>query len=218
MKEFLKNNSYPIAVFAATRLFLVLIGVLGFLAFPLNEDGDYWRMSPDNLIMDIFSRWDSGWYANIVEHGYTFNPNEPNTTAFFPLYPVLVWIAEHFVGDILTAGLIVSNLSFLLACIYFYRVSLVLTEDEAASKRAVNYLCVFPTAFFFSSFYTESSFLLLAVSSYFYALKRNWPHSVGMFFNGSLVRLVSISVLVSGREGFIYVSFCWFFNMPDFEI
>ncbi len=174
MKEFFKKNAYPIAVFAATRLLLVLIGVLAYLAFPLNQDGEYWRMRPDNLIVDVFSRWDSGWYADIVDNGYTFNPNERNTTAFFPFYPLLVWVTEHIVGDILKAGLLVSNLSFLFACIYFYKVALTLTEDEAASKRAVTYLCVFPTAFFFSSFYTESTFLLLTVSSYFYALKRNW--------------------------------------------
>lgn len=174
MKDFLKQNAYPIIIFGATRLLLILIGVMGFLAFPLNEKNASWRMSPDNLIFDVFARWDSGWYASIVEYGYTLSQTEQNTTAFFPFYPLLVWLTEHLVGNILLAGLFVSNVSFLLACIYFYKVSLALTGDEAASKRALLYLCVFPTTFFFSSLYTESLFLLLAVASYYYALKRNW--------------------------------------------
>ena len=51
------------------------------------------------------------------------------------------------------------------------------------AKRAILYLAVFPTAFFFLAGYTESLFLALALGSLYAAYKQKWSWSVvmGMF-------------------------------------
>ncbi|HEX4678481.1 MAG TPA: hypothetical protein VH210_04625 [Gaiellaceae bacterium] len=61
--------------------------------------------------IDLWGRWDGGWFARIAQHGY----EQPHfTTAFFPLYPLLVRIVPWPLGGrYVLAGVIVS----LVACV-----------------------------------------------------------------------------------------------------
>ena len=80
-------------VFAASRLFVVVVGVLAMLAFGA-ENGEA-DMIPalhepfgrvGDLLAAAASRWDSGHYERIAADGYT---EDPLRAAFFPLYPLL---------------------------------------------------------------------------------------------------------------------------------
>jgi hypothetical protein len=82
-------------------------------------------------------------------------------------------LAKFFDGNLILTGVIVSNLAFFGALIFFY----LLTELELGSdsaKRAVYYLAFFPTSFFFSSVYTESMFVLLSIATMYFARKHQW--------------------------------------------
>src|SRR5207244_9405299 len=74
----------------------------------------------------------------------------------------------------LAASIVVSNGAFLggLVVLYFLTSS-ELSED--AARKAVLYLAVFPTSFFFLAPYSESLFLLLSVTSFWAARRGKWP-------------------------------------------
>jgi hypothetical protein len=167
-------NATPLAIFAVTRIGLFLLAYLSLLLLP-REWGEQWRAYPDNLFLDGWARWDSGWFNNIAQSGYTNVPQESGQTdvAFFPLYPLLMRVVGAVVGDTYLAGMIISNVAFLLALIVLYRLVSDLHNPEIA-KRSVILLAVFPFAFHYSAVYSEALFLLAVVCAFYFGEKRRW--------------------------------------------
>ncbi len=178
-----------LSVFLLTRLALVAIALFA-PAFPTNaaypltsaaERG--WQFTPVYLI-DVWGRWDSGWYLDIIEHGYYARGDlrtVPSNLGFFPLYPYLVKALTAVVpaaartpGVTLLAGALLSN-ALLLGALALLRPWVArLTGDPAVARRTVLYLLLFPTSFFFATFYTESTFLFFMVAALFAAQRRAW--------------------------------------------
>src|SRR3989338_4434316 len=82
----------PLMIFLVNRLGLILLVYLSLVMIPVGLPPGVWRAYPENLVLDGWFRWDSGWYARIAQHGYNNAPNAycQRDTAFFPLYPLLV--------------------------------------------------------------------------------------------------------------------------------
>ncbi|MDX2141265.1 MAG: mannosyltransferase family protein [Chloroflexota bacterium] len=163
----------PLLALVITRLIVFFGAYVAEIAIPgISGDGLY-HVNPNNILLDVWARWDSAFYLRIVEQGYWFVPGQQSSVAFFPLYPLLMSFAEPFVGSALAAGVLVSNLCLFGALVFLYR----LTEfefDANAAGRTVFYIAAFPTAFFFSAVYTESTFLLFTVSTMYFARRRMW--------------------------------------------
>ena len=116
----------------------------------------------------LWSRWDSGWFLRIAEEGYV----EPErTTAFFPLYPMLVKaLGTALSGHFIFAGIVIS----LAACAGAFLLLHRLAEDllgPAGAFRSVLYLAVYPMTLFLGAVYSESLFLLLSIASFVLALR-----------------------------------------------
>jgi len=179
-----------LAVFLITRAGLVLVALLAQAVIPASpsyplpgaaERG--WHFTPVYLV-DVWARWDSGWYFDLIVNGYVA-PADLRTTqsnlAFFPLYPytvraltALVPAAVHGPGAVVLLGALVSN-AFLLGGLALLRAWVArLTGDPAVARRTVLYLLLFPTGFFFSAFYTESTFLFFAAAALYAAQRRAW--------------------------------------------
>jgi hypothetical protein len=180
--------------FVITRLALLLVARLGFLLIPLpiafsaaweiGADGK--RQAALNHVsatthpwVNMLSRWDAGWYVEIARNGYQYEPGRPSNAAFFPLYPLLIR-ATHtvlFLPDSdywwLLAGIVLSNIALLVALAYF-RSLLFMDFDQKTVSRAIIYLLIFPTTFFFLSVYSESLFLALTVGGFYYGRKNCW--------------------------------------------
>ena len=180
------------APFAASRVALIVIAWLGLhlLQIPLKDakweveaDGNVHRvaghLSPNaHPFVNMWARWDSGWYLDIAQHGYSFVPGKQSNVAFLPLYPDLIRLV-HFVFPLsrdvgwLDDGIILSNLALLVALIYLYRL-VRLDYERRTAARAVLYVCVFPTTLFLSAVYSESLFLALVVAAFYYARTARW--------------------------------------------
>ena len=158
--------------FFATRLVLAAVIYVSMVELPVREGQGLWRSMPGNLLIDGLVRWDSGFYLDIARMGYTGFPT-PSATVFLPVYPALVWLASQLTGELVVAGLLVSNLAFLAALGFLYAFAR-LEYDEDTASRAVFYLAASPTAFFCSAYYTESSFLLFVLAAFYFARKQNW--------------------------------------------
>ncbi|HSH39947.1 MAG TPA: mannosyltransferase family protein [Chthoniobacterales bacterium] len=179
--------------FLATRVMLVVVAWLAFQSFQdLPAKPNTWeirangkigkvvgKISPDVYpLINMWSRWDAGWYQSIAEKGYDFVPNRRSSTAFFPVYPMLMRAVHRFSpsgsdGSWLVCGIIVSNAALLVALIYLVRLVRI-DFDHAAAARSALYLLVFPTSLFFSAVYSESLFLAFTLACFYHARKEQW--------------------------------------------
>jgi len=137
----------------------------------------------DTELGNLQARWDAGWYLVIARDGYRFDPNyhQQQNIAFFPAYPWLMRLGGPVFGradrDVMVAGTVLSILAFALALIRLYRLVQEMPASEhrsAAARAAVLLLAVYPFAVFYGAVYTESLFLLCAVSAFLYAERGRW--------------------------------------------
>ena len=124
------------------------------------------RLHDVGWLVDVWARWDSRWFLQIAEEGYS---SPSFTPAFHPLYPALVGLVGRLLaGHYVLAGVLVS----LAACAGAFVLLLQLARlhlDEDGARRTVLYLALFPTAVFLGAVYSESLYLLLAVASFLLA-------------------------------------------------
>ncbi len=159
--------SFVLVVYAASRLFYLLAGALlaGFL-----PAGGFYLLTPDQPLgrLNIWAHWDGAWYSQIATEGYA--AHAPASTAFFPLYPLLVRSFAEVFGGPLSLGAVslwatLLSLAFLPPALFFvYRIA----EDgfgEEVARTTTLALAFFPTAFFLNAAYTESLFLALSAGS-----------------------------------------------------
>jgi Gpi18-like mannosyltransferase len=152
---------------------------------------------------NLFSRWDSSYYADIAVRGYSGDINQ--RWEFFPLYPILMGVFGRLLAIVagipLTlgvnlAGFAVSNLAFLGSVYYLHEFSKrILSKPELAFDSAV-FLCIYPAGVFFSAVYSESLFLLLTVASLYYWWLGARAKSATLSFLATLARPVGIFLAV----------------------
>src|SRR5207237_3538306 len=101
-------------------LTLVPVGlgiVFGISFVPLDRDQSN---TPRPDFLTACSRFDGTHYRDIVEHGYSYDPGQRSTVAFFPLYPVSAGTTAALTGwSARTALLVVANLMLVGAFILF---------------------------------------------------------------------------------------------------
>lgn len=179
--------------FAVTRLTLVIVGWFALQAlhslpgtpgaWEIKGNGDIGRVgahiSPyDYPLVNMWARWDSGWYHSIAEHGYRFTAGKQSNTAFFPAYPVLmrilhlIWPSNSDVSWFVS-GIFASNLSLIVGLIYLVRL-VRLDYGAAVARRAALYALVFPTTLFFSAVYSEATFLAATVAAFYHGRRGQW--------------------------------------------
>ncbi|MEO0561667.1 MAG: mannosyltransferase family protein [Chloroflexota bacterium] len=164
----------PALAFIVTRLIVFFAAYLAEIAIPGVVGDGLYHANPNNVFLDVWARWDSGFYLSIAERGYFFQLGQQSSVAFFPMYPLLMAALTPITGSALAAGVLVSNLALFGALVFLYLLTDLEFEDRATATRAVFYMAAFPTAFFFSAVYTESTFALLAIATMYFARRRLW--------------------------------------------
>jgi len=155
--------------FVATRLVFILIGV----AAPLLYVAHATRQQPAH---SGWVQWDAQWFIATAQHGYPyklFSDRAYSTTAFFPLYPLLIRLVSLTGMSIDAAALLIPNVAFLGALYYLYRL-VRLDYPAAVATRALWLLALVPTAIAFFIPYTESLYVLLAVLTLWHLRRRQW--------------------------------------------
>ncbi len=110
-------------------------------------------------MLDAWFRYDAINYVNIAAQGYM----NPKDAAFFPLYPILIYIGSFLFGNTVLVAMIISNLGTLAACIGLARLSVDEGGDEHTARFSVLALLSWPLGFFLAAGYTEGIFLAFAV-------------------------------------------------------
>lgn len=152
-------------------------------------------------ILDLtgFPRWLYSWanfdgvhYLRIADAGYK---GGALIQAFFPVYPLLLRaIADFFSLSFFVAGMIVSNLMFLLLCITFF-VYVAQRFTVQLAWRSLLVLLLFPSSFFFVGVYTESFFITTCILAFLFARNKWWLWAGVMIIIASATRVVGILLL-----------------------
>ena len=112
--------------------------------------------------LSYWAHWDGAWYAQIATEGY--GAGAPASTAFFPLYPMLVRLGTVLGGGPAFWGVLISLVATLFTLYFLYGIAERLYNTDVARASALT-LAFFPTAFFLNAVYTESLFLMFTTGS-----------------------------------------------------
>lgn len=146
-----------------------------------------------NPLLAVWQRFDANWFLKIARQGYA---STDGSTVYLPLYPLLIRVVGTvLVGNDLLAAMVISNLALVVALYLMYRMTAA-QFDAAAAKRAVVYLALFPTAFFFLAAYTESLFLVLALAALNTAQKNKFGWAAVLAALAALTRLQGVLLFV----------------------
>ncbi len=140
--------------------------------------------------ISALANFDGLHYISIARDGYA-----QYEQAFFPLYPLLIkFLTPLFFNNQLLTGLIISNVSFLLGLIIFYKY---------LNKGVINHtpttiflLLAFPTSFFFGAVYTEGLFFLLLISTLYFLKKERYLLVAIFAFLASITRLIGVFLII----------------------
>jgi hypothetical protein len=127
---------------------------------------------------ELFTHWDGEHYRNIVTKGYTYSTDlvykdhiyissQQYNTAFFPMYPLAVKIVMLMGIPFDIAGTLISNIVFLVTLLIFYP-WINRMHGKSIARWTIAVMAWFPMSLFCSVTYTESSFLLLTISTLIY--------------------------------------------------
>lgn len=141
-----------------------------------------------------FANFDGVHYLTIAREGYlTTNFIQ----AFFPLFPAVILHGLHTLFpslNLLIAGLVLANLFFLGFLLIGFRL-IASTYSARIAWRFIFAVLLFPWSIFLASLYTESLFLLLMISCFWFAHKKNWVWAALMAALLSSTRIVGIMIV-----------------------
>ena len=84
--------SFVLVSFALSRLLFLGVGALAAAYLPLADPAGDPLEPPGSL--NYWAHWDGAWFSEIATQGYA--DEAPASTAFFPLYPMLVRLGTVF--------------------------------------------------------------------------------------------------------------------------
>lgn len=207
MKKIFKYLSNIFFIFLVWRLFLLIISFLAMRFVPFRPSFPYYDAILANLSKIQFiwqwANFDGAHYITIVQKGYV---GTGLIQAFFPLYSILIKIFTLINKNPLYAGLLVSNVCFLMALFVFKKI--------LKQEKIKNYwwpilaLLLFPTSYYFGALYSESLFLLLSLLSFLFLNKKKWIWAAVFASLASATRLAGI---------FLGVAIAWEFYSSEIK-
>lgn len=173
-------------LFIVSRLVFLVFAILAIDLIPLEEGYLGRQHYPDEPYLAwIWANFDGRHFADIVVSGYRdFN------FAFFPLYPLLIrFLDYHLLIDPPYVGIIISLICYFLSLMMVYKI-IILDYKESVARLSIYLLAFFPLSFFYQAMYSDSLFILLSVTGFYFARKGKWIYA-GVF--GGLTTLTRIA-------------------------
>ncbi|MEM3590798.1 MAG: mannosyltransferase family protein [Candidatus Bathyarchaeia archaeon] len=160
-----------ISIGLISRFLLIFIAFLSNTIFGLRTPFEGENLPDYNIpLLNLFARWDSGYYINIARNGYTVL----SQWAFRPLFPLMLksinflFTAQDLPTPInlIIIGFFMNNVLYIISLLLFYRLSLKISPEEAFIFTLI--FAIYPTSFIFSAVYPESLFMTLLLLSYYH--------------------------------------------------
>ena len=187
--RFLDGWGCVLLTFVTSRL--LIVGII-LLSRTIVVPGQF---SHPGGLLSILTHWDGGWYLRIAQEGYSYKPGVPSSIGFFPFYPMLIRLFSVIFVNASIAAVVISNVCLLAAGFVLNALVRIDYRERAISCAAVTLLMFSPVSFFFSSAYSESTFLLLSIGALFAARRGNWL--AACLCGGALAATRNIGVLIA---------------------
>ncbi|OAG33627.1 phosphatidylinositol glycan, class V [Nematocida sp. ERTm5] len=215
----------PILIWSLSRAVILSVSAISSFIIPHHDFSDILLHTESALSFLI--RWDAIYFYNIAKYGYFSD----NMTAFFPFYPILIQILMKYTFiPIITAGIIISNLAFLISSIILYKITNKHFNQSYAIRSCILF-CFSPCSILYSTMYTEAlfcMFILLAVESvlshrgfsYIWVILASYTRSNGFimsplcFIDGFIKYsyTTGIIMIIMPIMAFMSVQIYWFIN------
>lgn len=203
----MKRTAFAVLLpFAATRAALLAVSAFarrfpGDALYPTAEAVSRgWSFTPDRLL-DVFGRWDTGWYLGIAMNGYApAAPGAESNLAFFPAFPAIVGALWRLLpASLMTErsafliALVVANAALVASLFVLHRLAEGLLGE---GQRAVVLLLAWPLGFVLSCAYSESLLLLFTLLALDGARRHRWIVAGLAAFAATLTRSTGMLVIV----------------------
>ncbi|XP_028752518.1 GPI mannosyltransferase 2 isoform X2 [Neltuma alba] len=121
--------------------------------------------------------WDSVYFVRIAQCGYEYE----QSYAFLPLLPICISFLSRtvfaplipLIGEravLAVCGYLITNVAFVVAALYFYKLSVSILKDPEVSLVASILFCFNPASIFYSSIYTESLYAFLSFGGLYHLI------------------------------------------------
>ena len=197
-----------IAAFLISRAAVTAAGVASMRGLASNEGDEFTHLLDGGAALDMWYRWDAGFYTSIATYGYDWvNERRPaDDMAFLPLYPLATKLVSGLTatGCALSpylstcatlGGLAVSNAALLAALLLLFDLAR-RRYGRLAAWRAALLLLVSPISVFLSAPYTESLFLLLSLLTFWLLERDHFALAVIVACAACLTRSVGVALFV----------------------
>ena len=182
------------------KLLLILIVSRILLLFITFAAGYFFgEVNVINFLTKYGLRWDGNSYIKISEYGYF---KYSTFIVFPPIYPLVIRPLGLLLNNFPLAGLIMSNIFFILGSLIFYKL-LLLDYSEKFSFYTVFLISIFPTSYFFSVAYPESLFFLIFSATFLLARTKRTKISYAVSYFAPLTRPFGLSIYPSLFAGWI---------------
>ena len=175
----MNEGRWAAAVAIGSRLLLVAVALITASVIGVRSRALFLRDPAHAEVLEGFAKrlfepwahWDGVWFVRIAADGYAAHDFSP---AFFPLYPLTMRVLGPLTAaNYVIAGVLISLACYAAAMLLLYR----LARAELGARVAlwsVVFISLFPTALVFQAAYSESLFLLLALSCFAAARRGHW--------------------------------------------
>lgn len=184
-------------LFFGWRTALFFVGLMAGYFLPYNPTFPYaFTLLPQFGLPQWLFSWagfDGVHYLTIAINGYH---SADLIQAFFPVYPLLIWVLSQLFSNPLLVGLVISNISVLGAMIVLFLIVKQHYQTNVAWL-TLGVLLLFPSSFFLGALYSESLFLLLALLVFYFGSRSQWRWVAIFTITASATRLVGIFLVPS---------------------
>ncbi|MCX8094558.1 MAG: hypothetical protein N3E50_10405 [Candidatus Goldbacteria bacterium] len=199
----------PVFLFLFFRIYTILTFVFFIFLFnPIRNQMEFFILFKESLC-----KWDCWLYTKIVESWY----GQPWYCAFFPMFPLIVkYLKFLFGGDIFYTAFILSNIFCLVAVIFLYNLTYLIYSEKVALYTIVFFMAS-PTALFYSTFYTESLFLMLVTLFFLLLYYKKWFYAA--LVTGFATATRNVGIFLSFILVFEYFrNKKWIIKLGDYKI
>lgn len=181
------------------KILLLFVLIASFELLPVNGEGHLLGGGYAKYLINYYvlpwANFDAEHFLSISLSGY-----KQYQQAFFPLFPTLISFGYFFLrpnvlnGAII--GLFISSLSLITGLIYLYK----LIKLDYSSKLALAVIAVlllYPASFYFNAVYSESLFLMLIVTSFYFFRTKHFLIASLLGFLASTTRVFGVLIFLS---------------------
>ncbi|MCH7511626.1 MAG: hypothetical protein IIB19_04580 [Chloroflexi bacterium] len=148
------------------------------------------------LLGQLFVKWDSYWYLNIVEYGYQLTgPNVAlSNLAFAPLYPLAMYVTTQLGMEAWVGGVLVSLVCYLWLLYYLFQLGCTMSSPKLGVLLMV-FVSAFPSAWVLHMVYSDGMFCLVLAAFLTHYLRGEYVRAGLWGFFLPLVRIAGLALL-----------------------